>query len=148
MADESAPGHGISLATFASISAALAEGDRPRADVLQAFDLDEARWVDASTDWQRRLIFEAMASDSTELSLEYSARFAEAQDKLKPLLPLSPEDWARLVHDVSSSGLAPALQKRALSEADFARLSRAWTKQLAENRELSSRYFAAFYSLG
>lgn len=136
------PPHAIDLATYAEISAEIAEGDRPVADVLGQRGLTDAQWSDATTFWTRRMGEDASTGEP-RLALEFSDAFARAQDALRPLVTLSVEEWARLRNDIDAEGVAPALAARGLRLADYARLVRHWAKALASSPALARAYEAA-----
>jgi hypothetical protein len=133
----------VDLIAYAEISADVAEGDRPVADILAARGLTEAQWVEACVFWGQR-----MAEDAREggrVTLAFSEAFCKAQDGKRPLPPLSVEDWAALTLEIETHGSAPrALAARNLSLADHSRLVRHWAKALASDASLRARLQARF----
>lgn len=127
---------------YAEISAELAEGDRPVADVLRERGLTDAQWSDATAFWTRRMAEDARTGEP-RIALEFSDAFARAQDARRPLVPLSVEEWARLRSDIDADGVAPSLAARGLRLADYSRLVRHWAKALASSPELARAYRAA-----
>jgi hypothetical protein len=130
----------IDLETYAKISADIAEGDVPYRDVLALHQITDQAWTDATLYWNRT-IGEAAATDPA-LPIRFSDLFAAAQDAKKKLAPLDVQGWADLVTDVEGVGLARALAKRQLSNADYFRLVRHWAKALGRDAELSRAYAA------
>lgn len=136
------PPHGIDLVAYAEISAELAEGDRPLAEVLRERGLTDAQWSDATIFWTRTMAEDARGGEP-RLALEFSDAFARAQDARRPLVPLSVEEWARLRNDIDADGVAASLAARGLSLSDYARLVRHWAKALATSPDLARAYRAA-----
>ncbi len=136
------PPHGIDLVRYASISADLAEGDRPAADVLRAHDLTDAQWSDATRFWAERMTTDARESallgEPPRVTLEFSDIFARAQDAKRPLPPLDLRDWADLKRDVDARGPGKPLADRGLYLADYSRLVRFWAKALATDPALAA----------
>ena len=128
----------IDLETYAKISADIAEGDVPYDRVLLRHRVDDAAWNEATLHWNRTM-GESAAVDPA-LAIRFSELFAAAQDAKKPLAPLDVLGWADLVSDVEAIGLARALAKRQLSNADYFRLVRHWAKALGRDAELNRAY--------
>lgn len=138
----SGPPHGVDLFTYATISADIAEGDRPVAEVLRERQLSDAQWTEASLFWARRMGEDARDGEA-RVALAFSEAFARAQDAKRPLPPLDVEGWATLVHEIDVAGaLGPALVARGLSSADHSRLVRHWAKAIATEPALAARYSA------
>lgn len=139
--------HAIDLLAYAEISADIAEGDRPIAEILRERSLTDEQWVEVATFWNRRMAESAQPDVSgnaePRVALLFSEAFARAQDQKRPLVPLSVEDWAKLVHETREEGVGPALARRGLRTADYARLVRYWAKALATERALADAYDAA-----
>lgn len=136
---------GFSLETYAGICAALAEGDRTLPQVLESFDVKEEAWTEGQVLWARALAEDEMEGLGQGLADAYGQAYARAQDALKPLPQLTPEQWAAVQHDAARDGIA-GLAVHAVTEADYARLSRHWIATLASDRELAARYNAALYA--
>ena len=130
------PPSGVDLFTFARISAAAAEGDRPLAELLAKESLTDAQWTLVTLFWARRMGEDARNAEP-RVALAFSDAFARAQDALKPVPVLSPEAWAALVEaiDDAPDGPARVLAERGLGMADFSRLARHWARTLARPRE-------------
>lgn len=133
----------MTLETFADLSAAVAEGDRALPDVLASTGLTTAEWREASAHYTRLLAFDA--SGDGALAARFAARFAAAQDALRPLPALTVEAWADLVVTVGARG-SEALAARALTGPDYQRLTRHWARALGSDRTLAKRYHAAFFA--
>lgn len=136
----------LGLEAIAAISAAISEGDRPRDEVLRAHGLTPSAWDAIEARHNQRIALDAIENDPPALADAYAAAFVRAQDAIKPVPALRPEEWAALSHDVASKGDA-ALDARGLRKADFLRLSRHWARELAASPALARRYFAACYAL-
>jgi len=135
--------HGVTLPAFARISAELAEGDRPTAVVLEAHGLDEARWNESTMYWMKRLGDDALEhGEHATLAHLYSEAFARAQSALRPLPPMAVEEYAAIVAEIQSTG-SPALPlaQRALSSADYIRLSRHFAEKMAADPDAAKRFF-------
>lgn len=130
------PPRGINLFTFARISAAAAEGDRPLAEILMNESLTDAQWTDVTLFWARRMGEDAR-NPEPRVALAFSDAFAKAQDALKPVVVLSPEAWDALVLaiDDAPDGPTRVLAERGLGMADFSRLTRHWARALARPSE-------------
>jgi hypothetical protein len=139
----------ISMAEHARITALIAEGDRPLKDVLAAEGVPENEWNDATMHWMN-----AMAADAAEkgagavLAIDYADVFGKAQDAIKPVPPMTPEEWGALTVEVlDAGGPARPLAARNLSKADYLRLARHWAKRLAGDPGENKRFFAVFAAL-
>jgi hypothetical protein len=130
------PPSGVDLFTFARISAAAAEGDRPLAELLASASLTEEQWTLVTLFWARRMGEDARNAEP-RVALAFSDAFARAQDSLKPVVVLSAEAWAALVETIDDAPDGPArvLAERGLGLADFSRLTRHWARALARPRE-------------
>jgi hypothetical protein len=131
--------HGIDLVAYAIISADLAEGDRPVADVLEERKISLDAWTEVTTHWAKAMAADA-ATGTPALVLEFSDHFAKAQDAKKPLPPLDIRSWALLKRDVDHLGPHKALAARGLALADYSRLVRHWAKAIATNRDLAAAF--------
>lgn len=136
----------LSLDDFASISAAIAEGDRSVDEILRGRDLTLGEWDAISAHHHQRIALDAMENDPPTLAETYAAAFTRAQDALKPVPKLTPEEWAAVSHEVASKG-EDALAGRGLRRPDFLRLSRHWAAEVAKSPPLARRVFAASYAL-
>lgn len=133
---QNGPPSGVDLFTYARISAAAAEGDRPLAELLARESLTDARWTAVTLFWARRMGEDAR-NPEPRVALTFSDAFAKAQDALRPVVVLSPEAWASLVEAIEESPDGPTrvLAERGLGMADYARLSRHWARALAQPTE-------------
>ncbi len=129
----------ISLEDFAALSAAIAEGDRPLDAVLAARSLTVPNWRDTSEVWSRVIAADESASDA------YAEAFVRAQDALRPVPVMTPEEWAMLVLEMADEGPS-ALDRRGLRMADHLRLTRHWAKALGADKALAARYAQRFYA--
>ena len=129
----------LPLETFAAVSAAIAEGDRALEVVLVAHGLGPEEWRLSSERWSFTLAADEALADA------FTQAFLDAQDRLKPVPPMTPEEWAALVVEVAAEG-PQALIRRSLSAADHARLARRWARALGTDKILAARYHQAFYA--
>lgn len=137
---------GVDLTRYAAVRARLAEGDRALSAILSELDLAPADFAVADAMWQRAFVEELLEGGS-EVAEAFEQAFVAAQDALRPLVELSPEEWARIVVALGRGGAPAALDGRGLRPADLARLQRHWTKQIAAGGPTADRYFAEFYRL-
>lgn len=141
--------HGLDLADHAAIAAELAEGVRPSADVLADHGLDESRWAAATRYWMGRLADDArrLGADC-RLAIDYSQAFAAAQDRLKTVVELTPEQFAELVVAIQRRGSPKhPLGERGLSLADYTRLSRHFAALFTSDARAQQRFFDTFVRL-
>jgi hypothetical protein len=139
--DPSDPRHEhVSLASFAAVQAALAEGFELGV-VLEREGLEPALWLEAEDAWSDRLT-EDLEQDGP-LQEAFDQHFAEAQDRLaRPVPPLDDDlpSWLDFVrHWASASEPVLFLSRLGLHPSDVIRLHRAWSKRLAEDPALSQR---------
>lgn len=139
----------ISMAEHARITALIAEGDRPLKDVLAAEGVSDDEWNDATVHWMNAMAADAAAKGAgAVLAIDYADVFGKAQDALKPVPAMTPEEWAALTVEVlNAGGPAKPLATRNLSKADYLRLSRHWAKRLPANPAENKRFFATFEAL-
>ncbi|WP_441290430.1 hypothetical protein ACSRUE_07585 [Sorangium sp. KYC3313] len=124
---------GISLAQYAAVRAAMAEGF-PLADVLTVEGLKPRTFARADLAWKQRLTAEL------ELLAAYEQELAQAEDWLdRQVEPLAeePTAWASFL---AAFGAHPApfelLEENDLGMNDVARLRRRWARRAAENAKV------------
>lgn len=138
----------VELATFALVSAEIAEAREPMAEVLRRHEIDDRSWTEASLTW-----LEAMAKDALDrgeratLAIDYARLFAEAQEALRVTPEVSPEDYAELVVAMQRGEGARALADRGLTQADFSRLVRRFAERFSTSPEENARYFERYLAL-
>lgn len=141
------PPHGIDLFAYAAISADIAEGDRPLAEILRERGLTDEQWMEGTLFWSRRMSEDARPDPSGKVeprvALTFSDAFARAQDQKRPLVVLTVAQWAELVHEIEAYGVGPVLARRGLRMADHSRLVRHWAKALGTTPSLVREYEAA-----
>jgi hypothetical protein len=143
------PPHGVSLIDHALISAEIAEAQQPTAKILEQHRLTESAWTESTMYWMKRIGDDAVAAGAeARLAIVYSDAFGRAQDGLRPVPVLTPEEWAALTVEIQQRGNpAAALAARNLSHADYLRLARHWAKALSSDPGLNNRFVAAYDSL-
>ncbi|WP_437982674.1 hypothetical protein [Sorangium sp. So ce117] len=124
---------GISLAQYAAVRAAVAEGF-PLADVLTVEGLKPRTFARADLAWKQRLAAEL------ELLAAYEQELAQAEDWLdRQVQPLT-EDPTAWVSFLAAFAAHPApfdlLQEHDLGMNDVARLRRRWARRAAENAKV------------
>lgn len=129
---EAAP-HGLTLFDHARISAEIAEGAPPFAEVLRRNDVSEAAWNESTIYWMKRLGDDVLANGQhARLPELYSSAFGQAQDGMKPVPAMTPVEYAELVAQILvAGGPAEPLAARNLSQADYLRASRRFARQFA-----------------
>ncbi|MGK3988027.1 hypothetical protein WME99_33600 [Sorangium sp. So ce136] len=124
---------GVSLAQYAAVRAAMAEGF-PLADVLAVEGLRPRAFARADLHWKQRLAAEP------ELLAEFEEELARAEDWLdRPIEPLA-DDAAAWASFLAAFGAHPApfelLQEKRVGMNDIARLRRRWARRAEEDAEL------------
>ena len=143
------PAPRLTLEDHARISARIAEGDRSTKDVLDAEGIPEPEWNDATSYWMNAMAQDAAKKGAeTTLALDYSDAFSRAQDALRPVPEMTPEEWAQLTVEIlAAGGPARPLAVRTLSNADYLRLARHWAKRLSRDPAQNKRFMATFVAL-
>ncbi|MCA9622749.1 MAG: hypothetical protein KC731_27205, partial [Myxococcales bacterium] len=133
--------HGIDLERHAAVSAEIAEAKQSQGEILAAHGIEEAHWNEASTELMRRLGEEVMEKGAQAMAPHrYSAAFAAAQDRLAEVVKMEPEDWARLTVEIQRAGSpTAALASRQLSQADYIRLGRHFSRLFVADPEAHDR---------
>jgi hypothetical protein len=141
--------HGITLFDHAQISAELAEGERPLAEVLDAHRISEAEWNESTQYWMKRLGDDVLVNaERARIPIVYSDAFGKAQDAIKPLAPMEVEQYAELVAAIQAEGSPDQpLAQRGLAQADYLRLSRHFARAMAADPALSKRFFDRLQAL-
>lgn len=143
------PPHGITLEAHAEIAAAIAEGTRKYADVLESVRLTETQWNESTAYWMPKLAEDAQQNGvQARLAIVYSDAFSKAQDAMAPVPEMSPEDWATLTVEVQvEGGPGQPLARRNLSLADYLRLARHFAKRLSRDPVEQDRFFTRYVAL-
>lgn len=131
----------IDLLRHAEISAEIAEGDGPAPAILKRHGLTDQEWTEATRVWMQALADDVQTNGiEAKLAIQYSDRFAEHQQQLKPAEPYTPEMWAELEYELERSDTPEEpLARRQLSAADYMRLVRIYAKRVAEEPEVAMR---------
>lgn len=137
-------GDEVSLERCAIITAELAEKPLPRADVLTAHGLSEARWAEAERRWRESMTEEA-ARRERALRDRFDAAYVGAWEAVRGTLQAA--DYARLIVATERSGGAAALGDRAIRRTVWARMKRLWAGRLAEDPRLRARVEAEIVRL-
>jgi hypothetical protein len=145
-ADSDAPK--LSLTQHAEISAQLAEGTRPQREVLNEPELSEAEWNHATQFWMLRIAEDTQTHGAAAtLGILYSDAFAKAQDGLKGVIEMAPEQWATLSVEIQQQGPARPLARRNLSNSDYIRLARHFARVLSSDPRAHDRYWQTYQAL-
>ena len=142
--------HGVRLFDHAQLAAEVAEGDKPDAKLLEAHNLSEAAWNEATVYWMTRMGDDVMDhAEKARIPLVYSDAFSKAQDALKPLPAMDVDGYATLVAAIQHTGSpAQPLAARNLSTADYLPLSRHFAKAMAADAMRAQRLFESLQALG
>jgi hypothetical protein len=126
--------HGISLARYAAVMAAVAE-PFPRGRVLALEEIDPEAFLAAEIVWKQRL-----ARRDGPVFGRFALELAAAEDWLiRRVTPLyqEPEAWAAFLAAMRAQP-ARVLEETGLGSNDFARLSRHWARLAREDRGLAA----------
>ncbi|WP_437552727.1 DUF2169 domain-containing protein [Sorangium sp. So ce367] len=129
-------GDEVSLERCAIVTAELAEKPVPRADVLRAHGLSEARWAEAERRWRESMAEEARRRERA-LRDRFDAAYVGAWEAVCG--PLHAADYARLLVATERSGGAAALGDRAIRRTVWVRMKRLWARRLADDPRLRAR---------
>lgn len=131
---------GISLAQYAAVNAARAEG-LSLPEVLELEGLDPRAYPKADVQWKQRLV--AAATLSSGLFEQYQRELADAEDWLtRPIVPLdkNPLAWTAFLQTYSASPDPGAwLKSLKLGPNDVSRLSRAWASRVEKDPALAKQ---------
>ena len=138
----------ISLTQHAEISAQLAEGTRPQHEVLKERELSEAEWNRATQFWMLHIAEDTQTHGAAAtLGIVYSDAFAKAQDAIKRVIEMAPEQWATLSVEIQQQGPARPLAQRNLSNSDYIRLARHFARVLSSDPRAHDRYWQTYQAL-
>lgn len=132
---------GYDLPRYVQLSAELAEGAKPREELLLANGLTERAWAHIELTWMLRIATGLLQGDQS-LALEYDTLYVAAQDALGPPDPTMPLDRYAGVVARLEVGQDPVevFAAHGLTLASAARLQRAWTKRLARDIEMTDAF--------
>lgn len=148
-AEQLEPIQSVSLVDYATICAAICEGDRTSTEVLAQRGLDDRTWASVSLAWMRRMAEDVQSNgEKAKLPMLYADAFGRAQASHKAVVAMSVEDWARLTVDIMSEGApGPALLARKLSSADYLRLARHFATLLSTDSVAARQFETTFAAL-
>ncbi|EYF06412.1 Hypothetical protein CAP_1942 [Chondromyces apiculatus DSM 436] len=130
----------ISLATYALISAALAEGSGPRHEILRAHGFDEDGFLLEERGWLTAMS-EAAVKGDTEPATRYGELFVEAQDGLAGPNEGKESLEAYVALKVSVEDAADptaALAERQMTLAAWMRMDRRWMRRALADAALDA----------
>lgn len=128
-------GESVSLERVAAITAELSERPLPRADVLAAHGLSEARFGSAQKQWIDALDGE-QRSGGRALRDRFDAAYVASWEAIRG--PIEADAYARLVVAEESGGLSSALEALGLKRTAWMRMKRLWSKRIAESPGLAA----------
>ncbi len=139
------PPCGVHLIAYATISADLAEGDRPESEVLAAHGLNADDFTRVTLFWSARMAEDAQARGAdAKVPQLFSEAFARAQDQKRAAPHFTVEEWAALTEELAGAeSLERGLEGRRLTAADYLRATRLWARALAADPDLHARFEAA-----
>ncbi|WP_441287145.1 DUF2169 family type VI secretion system accessory protein [Sorangium sp. KYC3313] len=129
-------GDEVSLERCAIVTAELAEKPVPRAEVLRAHGLSEARWAAAERRWRDSMTEEARRRERA-LRDKFDAAYVGAWEAVWG--PLHAADYARLIVATERSGSAAAPGDRVIRRTVWVRMKRLWARRLADDPRLRAR---------
>lgn len=134
------PLHGVSLARYAAVNAAVAEGFSLE-QVLETERVDAHSFERADVKWKKRLADAVSTPDG--LVQRYQAELAAAEDWLtRKVTPLDSDlaAWMIFLNAYSSApNPADLLARHGLGMNDLSRLSRLWQQRIEEDPSLGQR---------
>lgn len=137
-------GPNVSLEQHAQIAAELAEAKQSQTDVLRAHGVTEPDWNNATLYWMDQIGRDVQDNGAdASLAMAYSDAFGRQQDSLGGKMAFTAEQWAELQFDIEREGsLAVPLETRQLSQPDYFRLVRIFSKRVAQDPETQVRFAA------
>lgn len=134
------PLHGVSLARYAAVNAAVAEGF-PLEQVLEIEQVDAYSFERADVKWKKRLA-DAVGT-AGGLVQRYQAELAAAEDWLtRPVTPIDGDlaSWMIFLNAYSAApDPAALLARHGLGLNDLSRLSRLWKQRIEDDPSLAER---------
>ncbi|XXX81026.1 DUF2169 domain-containing protein [Sorangium sp. So ce134] len=129
-------GDEVGLERYAIVAAELEERPIPRADVLKAHGLSEARWQEAERRWRESMADEVRRRERA-LRDQFDRAYVTAWEAVRGAL--SAADYARLIVATERNGVSAALGERAIRRTVWARMRRLWARRLADDPRLRAR---------
>jgi hypothetical protein len=130
---------GTSLAQYAAVVAALAEGFALDA-VLAVEGVRATDWRRAARAWRTHLVEQAAKKDGSELFQHYEKELATAEDRLgRSVAPLDDDlnAWLAFLHAwAAEAEPAALLEQLGMTMNDVARLRRRWDARMASDERL------------
>ncbi|WP_438017674.1 DUF2169 domain-containing protein [Sorangium sp. So ce315] len=126
---------GVSIEHYAALAAQLSERRAPRADVLGAHGLTEARFAEIERRWTSAMDEEDRRGGHA-IRDAYDAAYIKEWEAHRR--PFEIADYARLTVAAERGHLAAALDALGIRRTLWIRLKRVWTRRLAENRSLAA----------
>ncbi len=138
MQGSSEGGGPVDLATFAAVSAGIADGF-DEDEVLAHHEVPPGTWVSAKTEWTRRLVDEGQDGP---LFTKYRVALHKREDELgREVDPIDRElePWLGFVAATQAEDPAALFARTGLRLPDLSRMSRAWSARLDADPELKAR---------
>lgn len=134
----------LDIRAYATLVATLAAGDRPRAAILAAQGLDEARW-EALDSFHQEQLSRALDDDRDgvpPLIAAYAEAFAAARAlSTRAATLLSIERFGDATREIQRTGdPTAALARLGIALADFLRANEHWTARMMTDADLLQRF--------
>jgi hypothetical protein len=129
---------------YAAVCARLADGARPREEILGELGFDEASWTEADAVWQDRLssALDQDVEGVPELIAAYAEAFARARAVAAQGAVIEPiERFAQATREIQRLGdPMKALGRVGMTLEQFLRANEHWTRRMIEEPEVAERF--------
>ncbi|MCC6554754.1 MAG: DUF2169 domain-containing protein [Polyangiaceae bacterium] len=129
----------VPLERFAAISAEIAEGGAPRAEVLRAHGLGERAWAAVERHWQGA-IEEDAARGRNRLRSGYDQAYVGAVEGFRGRITL--QDYVHITTAIERGQADAALDELRIQRPALMPIVRLWTKRVASDPELAGEVMA------
>jgi hypothetical protein len=129
---------------YATLCARIAEGDRSLSTIAADAGTTEKTFRAAETHWTQQLAVDTFAGGT--LARRFSEAFVAAQDAIRPAPRLSIERYAEALARVDAEGATRVLADLRLTQPDWLREKRHWTRTMGKDRALAHVYAKTFHA--
>ncbi|KYF75951.1 hypothetical protein BE17_53100 [Sorangium cellulosum] len=123
----------IPVERFAALTAEIAEGRAPRAEVLRTHDLSEHAWTAIERHW-RAALEKDLARGGGRLSSAYDLAYVAAVEGFRG--PIAAPEYARLAVAQERGQAGDALDALRIQRPALMPILRLWTKKVARDGKL------------
>lgn len=134
----------LPLEVYAALTARVAEGDRSVSAIAAEARITEQAFRAAETHWTQQLAVDTFAGGT--LAQRFSDAFIAAQDAIRPAPHLSIERYAEALARVDAEGPTRVLADLRLTQPDWLREKRYWTRAMGKDRALAHTYAKTFHA--